>query len=88
MLGSHGIVPVNEITFGYTFGVSSTFLEVKDRLLDVKHVAQRFVYHTQMEEGFSGRQIGSVVTYYRHQQGICSALIELEHSVRQLPGHS
>ena len=54
VLGCHGIIAINQITFGYAFGVSSTFLEVKDRLLDVKHVAQRFVHHTQMEEGFSG----------------------------------
>ena len=88
MLGGCLIIPVDEITFGYSFRATSAFLEVEDGLLDVEHVSQGFVHHSQVIESFGSRQVRGVVAYHWHQQGIRSALIELEHTVGQLAGHA
>ena len=78
------IMTIHNHTFRYSLGTAATCPSVKDGLLCVKEIAQSRVHHTQPPECLCRGEHRGQITDTRHDQRICTTLIEVEHPICQL----
>ena len=72
-------------TLSDTLGTPSTLTPIQYRLLGIKHISLRRVHHAQPPKCLSRRQHGCKISCTRHNQRICTTLIEVEHTIGQKP---